>query len=149
MMENDGLLSVMPHRGRMLLISRVISYNLEEKCIEAEYHITEDCLFYDSAMTGVPSWVGFEFIAQSVSAYAGIRNRERGIPPKTGFVLTVSGLKMELPFFKAGNIITIKSKEIENIHPISVFEGEIFLDGKKVLEGKLKLMDVDDEKAFM
>jgi len=151
MIEKEELLSILPHRGRMLLLSRVVAYNLEERSIETEYHVTEDCLFYDSAAMGVPAWVGFEFIAQSISAFSGIRDRAEGVPPKKGFVLAVSQLKMGLNFFKTGSIITIRSKEIENIYPVYAFEGEIFLDGKKVLEGRLTVMEVDseNEKRFM
>jgi len=145
MFEKEELLSIVPHRGRMLLLNRVIGYDMKERSIETEYHITEDCIFFDSAAMGVPAWVGFEFMAQSISAFSGIRDKEKGEPPKRGFVLAVSKLQIGLPFFETGSIITIRAKEIDNMYPIYVFEGEIFLDGKKVLEGKLTVMEVDSE----
>ena len=145
--EKEGLPSVVPHRGKMLLLSRIVGYDLEERSIEAEYHITKDCVFYDSAADGVPAWVGFEFIAQSISAFSGIRDREKGRPPKIGFVLAVSKLRMGLSFFKAGSTVTIRSKEVDNMSPVFVFEGGIFVDGEKVLDGKLTVMEVDDENA--
>jgi len=145
MIEKEGLFSVVPHRSRMLLLSRIISYDLEERSIVAEYQITKDCIFYDSVADGVPAWVGFEFIAQSISAFSGIRDGEKGKSPKIGFVLAVSKLKMGLSFFKAGTTITIKSREIDNMYPVYVFEGDIFLDGEKVLGGKLTVMEASDE----
>ena len=148
MIENDELLSIIPHRGRMLLLTKVNEYDLNEESIEAEYHITEDCLFYDPAAAGVPAWVGFEFIAQAVSAYMGIKTRIRGEPIKIGFVLSVSQVRMGLPFFKAGSIIVIKAKEFECMDSMYIYKGEIFIEGKKVLEGKLTVMEVDDEKAL-
>jgi predicted hotdog family 3-hydroxylacyl-ACP dehydratase len=148
MFEKEELLSIVPHRGRMLLLSRVIGYNLKERSIEAEYHVTEDCLFYDFTEMGVPAWVGFEFIAQAISAFSGIRDKEKGELPKRGFVLSVSKLQIGLPFFKTGSIITIRAKEIENMYPVYVFEGEIFLDDKKVLAGKLTVMEVDNENQI-
>ena len=147
MIEKEELFSIVPHRGRMLLLSRVKGYNLEERSIEAEYDITGDCLFYDSAMAGVPAWAGFEFIAQAISAYSGIRNREYGIPPKMGFILSVASMRMEIPFFKAGSTVEIKTREIDRMDLVFTFEGEIFLEGKKVLEGKLMIMEVNNEKA--
>jgi len=147
MIEKEELLSIMPHRGRMLLLTKVNGYDLKEESIEAEYHINSDCLFYDSAADGVPAWVGFEFIAQTVSAYMGIKTRARGEPVKIGFILGVSQMRMGLPFFKTGSIIVIKAKEFECMDPLYIYKGEIFIDGKMVLEGKLTVMEVDDEKG--
>ena len=145
MIENEELLTILPHRNKMLLLSRVIAYNLEERSIEAEYHITEDCIFYDSSMKGVPAWAGFEFIAQAICAFCGIRDKTMGVPQKKGFILAISQLKIGLPFFKTGSIISIKAKEIERMYPVCVLEGEIFLEDKKVLEGKMTIMEVDGE----
>ena len=145
MIEKDELLSVIPHRDKMLLLSKVIDYDLEERSIEAEYRISADCIFYDSAAMGVPAWVGLEFIAQTICALCGIRDKKMGVPQKKGFILSVSQLQLGLPFFKTGSIIYIKAKETERMDPICFLEGEIFLDGKKVLEGKLTIMEVDDE----
>jgi len=145
MIDKEEIFSIMPHRGRMLLLSRITGYDLNERVIEAEYDVTNECIFYDSSAEGVPAWVGFEFIAQSIAAFSGIRDRAKGKPPQIGFVLAVSKLCMELSFFKPGSIITIKAKEIENMCPVYVFEGEIFLDGKKALGGKLTVIEVDDE----
>ena len=145
MIENEELLSVIPHRGKMLLLSRITDFNVENRSIEAEFDITEDCLFYDSSLSGIPSWTGFEFIAQAISAFVGIRDRHKKAC-KVGFILGVSQMRMEVPLFKAGSIIKIKADEIGNMDPAYVFEGRIFLDGKIAVEGKLTVMDVDDEQ---
>ena len=145
MIEKEELLSIIPHRGRMLLLSRIRNYDLVERTVEAEYQITEDCIFYDSAAKGVPAWVGFEFAAQAFCALCGIRDREMGVPPKKGFILAVSQMRIGLPFFRAGSIICIKAKETERMDPVCFLDGELFVDGKKVLEGKLTIMEVDDE----
>ena len=150
LVENEDILTIMPHRNSMLLLSKVVSYNMDEYSVEAEYHVTEDCIFYDPELQGVPVWVGFEFIAQAVCAFCGIRDKAMGVPPKKGLILALSQLKIGLPFFKTGSIITIKAKEVERMYPISVLEGELLLEGSKVLEGKMTIMEVDEanEKKF-
>lgn len=145
MIEKEELLTLVPHRGKMMLLSRVKKYNLMEKSIEVEYDITEDCLFYDDKEEGVPSWVGFEFIAQSISAYIGIRDRENGIPPKEGYILGISHMNIGLTFLRRNSIITISSRELEGMDPVYVFEGEIFLNGQEVLSGKVTVMEVSEE----
>ena len=147
MIENEELLSIIPHRGKMMLLSRVSGYDLNERTIEAEYNVTKGCLFYDSALDGVPSWVCFEFIAQAIGAFSGIMNRIKGEPPKIGFILSVSQVRMEIPIIKTGNIVTIKAKEIENMDLLYVFTGEVFLKGRKIFEGNLTVVDVGDEQA--
>lgn len=147
MIEQEELLSVIPHRGRMLLLNKVRNYNTKELSVEGEYCITEDCLFYDSAAKGVPVWVGFEFIAQAVSALTGIGYRERGEVPKTGFILSISQLQIGLSFFAIGSIITIKAKQVDHMDSHFVFSGEIFVEGEKVLEGKITLIEVDNTQT--
>lgn len=145
MIEKEELQSIVPHKGKMLLLSKVDNYNLEDRVLEAEYHITEECIFYDTQEGGVPAWVGFEFIAQAIGAFSGIRNKIKGNPPRIGFILAVSQLTIDLPIFKTGSIIIIKVKEIEDLSPVFVFNGELFLEDKKVLSGRLTVMDVDEE----
>jgi len=150
MLDRQELLSIIPHKGKMFLLDRINNYNPQECTIEAEYKITQDCIFYDSEISGVPAWVGFEFIAQSIAAFAGIRDmqilREKGQPPKIGFILSVSALTIEIPFYKEGSILTIKTKEIQNMAPVYNFYGEILLDGKIVLCGKLTVMEADNDQ---
>ena len=147
MIEKEELLSIIPHRGKMLLLSRVNSYDLAERIIETEYDITDKCLFYDSELAGVPAWTGFEFIAQTIGAFSGIRDKINNEPIKFGFILAVSRVQIDLPFFKPGSIIKIRVKEIEDLSPVYVFDGEIFLDNKKVMGGKLTVLHVVEEQA--
>ena len=146
MIEKDELLSILPHRGKMFLLSRVNSYDLEEYSLEAEYDITENCIFYDPEFGGVPAWAGFEFIAQAISALVGLWRRERGEEAKLGFIMSVSSVKISLPCFKAGDTAELKVKRINRMDMVYTFEGFIFLAGRKVFEGKMTILDVDDEK---
>ena len=146
LINKEELLTLIPHRDRMCLISRVNNYNLPENSIEAEYDITEDCLFYDFENSGVPAWVGFEFIAQSISALIGIKDKINGLPVKEGFILGVSHMHIDLPFFSKNSIITINSTELENLDPIYIFDGKISINGKKVLAGKVTVMEVSSEQ---
>jgi len=147
MIEHEELLSIVPHRGKMLLLDKVINYCLEDRTVEVEYHVTKDCLFYDSTVGGIPAWVGFEFIAQTIGVLSGIRCRMNGKPPKIGFILSVSRVQMEMTIIKTESILRIKVKEIENVDALYVFTGEIFLEGRKIFEGKLMVIDLDEEQA--
>ena len=145
-LEKEELETVVPHRGKMLLLSRVSWYSLEERTLCAESSISEDCLFYDPAIGGVPAWVGFEFLAQAIGALSGLWSREKNEPPKIGFILSISSMRIELPFFKAGSTVELKVKENSRMDMVYNFEVEAFLEGRKVLGGKLTVMDASDEQ---
>jgi len=146
MIEYDELLTLIPHKCKMVLLNRVTDYNQEEKTIETEYDITDKCIFYDTEIAGIPAWTGFEFIAQSVSAIIGLTEKAKGKPPRLGFILSLSQIQIDIPFFKSGSTIKIKTKETENVYPIIYYTGEIFIKNEKVFSGRLTVMDVDDEQ---
>ena len=153
MIEKEELLSLLPHRGRMLLLSRIKKYNLKERTLEAEYDISEDCLFYDPAAQGVPVWAGFEFMAQAISSLIGLRDRELGVKSKMGLILSVSSMNITLPFFRTGSTAAIKVKEINRMDLVYTFKGEIFPgcsngpEAESVLEGKITVTEIDEEQA--
>jgi predicted hotdog family 3-hydroxylacyl-ACP dehydratase len=124
----------------------VNDYSVKEMRLCAEYHVAPDCIFYDASIGGVPSWAGFEFMAQAISALTGIRNRELGIKPRIGFILSIPSMKMEIPLFKNGSRVDLFLFNDAATNEIYTFEGEAFLEGKKVIEGKLMVMEINEEK---
>jgi len=145
LIEQEELETILPHKGKMLLLNRVIEYN-EDHSISAEYDITKNCIFYDPVIDGVPTWVAFEFMAQAISALSGIRSRELGEKPKVGFILSVPSMRMDIPFFKNGASVRVYVKETDCTEMIYSFNGEAFLENKKVMEGKLMCVEVTEEK---
>jgi predicted hotdog family 3-hydroxylacyl-ACP dehydratase len=147
--EKEELQTLIPHRGKMLLLNRCTGYDIHDRSIWVEYDITEDCLFFDPALGGVPTWVGFEFMAQAISVLSGLKGREVGEKPKIGFILSIPSMQMKIPAFGLGNTARIRVKEYDCTSLIYTFEGEIFLEEKKVMEGKLMVMEVSDEEQFL
>jgi len=145
LIEKEELQTLIPHKGKMLLLDRVIEYDIEHS-IRAEYNITKDCLFYDPVLNGVPAWAGFEFMAQAISALTGIRKRAKGEKPKIGFILSIPLMRMEIPSFKNGSSLEVYVKESDCTDMIYTYEGEAFLENKKVMEGKLMVMELSDER---
>ena len=145
-MEKNELLSILPHRDRMILLSRVTGYSLEDFTLDAEYDITEDCVFFDPGAGGVPAWAGFEFLAQSISALVGIWRREIGQNTRLGFIMSVSAMKAAVSVFRAGSTVALKVKRINRIDMVYTFDCAALLDGRRVLEGRITTLDVNEEK---
>jgi predicted hotdog family 3-hydroxylacyl-ACP dehydratase len=145
LIEREELQTLIPHKGKMLLLDKIIDYDIEHS-IRAEYNVTENCIFYDPVLDGVPSWVGFEFMAQAISVLTGIRKREKGQKPAIGFILSIPSMRMEIPLFKNGSSVELRVEETDCTDIIFTYEGEAFLENKEVMEGKLMVMEVSDEK---
>jgi len=145
LIEKQELETIIPHRGKMLLLSRVNSYDLEKRTLSAEYHISDDCIFFDPSLGGVPSWVGFEFMAQAISALSGIRDRELGIKPRIGFILSIPTMQMDIPVFSPGSAVVVRVEEVDRTGMIYTFSTEAFLEGRKIMEGKLMVMEVNED----
>lgn len=88
----ESVSELVPHKGKMLLLDRVQSYSIETVTITTEIDISRDSFFYEEELGGVPAWVAFEYMAQSISALSGIYGRSKGEKPKVGFIMSVSGL---------------------------------------------------------
>jgi len=141
MIETNDMSSVIPHRGRMLLLNRITGYDLEERSLEAEYHITESCLFFDQAAGGVPSWVGLECIAQAIAAFSGFSDREKSKKPRIGFILSISKMDVFIPVLKSGSTVVIKVKQLDCTDSVYNFDGQIFVEGVMALDGTLTIME--------
>lgn len=111
LIEHDDLIWMLPHKGKMFLLSRVTQHDSTNHTITSEYDITKDCIFYEEEYDGVPSWAGFEFMAQGISALTGITNTEKGRSPLPGFILSVMEFKSSVGFLKNGNTIQMKINE--------------------------------------
>ncbi|MDR2314728.1 MAG: 3-hydroxylacyl-ACP dehydratase [Spirochaetaceae bacterium] len=149
--NREELHTLVPHRGKMFLLSRITGFDLEGHVLVSEYDITRDCLFYREELGGVPSWVGFEFMAQSISALSGMKNRNYGKPPQLGFVLSVSQLQLYVPVFKEKTTVRIEVEEETKVDAIYSFRGAIFNMPKteKIVEAKLTVMETSNISSVL
>ncbi|MBQ9630115.1 MAG: 3-hydroxylacyl-ACP dehydratase [Treponema sp.] len=109
--EYNELIELLPHKGKMFLLSRVTQHDVNAHTITSEYDISENCIFYEKEADGVPTWAGFEFMAQGISALTGITNKELGRRPRPGFILSVSKFKATSAYLKNKSTIVMKIAE--------------------------------------
>ena len=105
---------LVPHASGMLLIDRVLAS--EGETVQSEAVIRTDNIFFRTGH-GVPAYVGFELMAQTISAYDGLLRRKRGQPPAIGFLLGCRSYRCSKNFFEEGERLHIKVT--------SVLEGEV------------------------
>src|SRR5690606_587210 len=97
---------IVPHQGGMSLLDRVLEWN--DESITAELVVPHAGLFVDS--DGVPAWVGIEYMAQAIAAWAGCRARRAGQPPGLGFLLGSRRYESREAVFPCGTRLLVRAR---------------------------------------
>ncbi|MBK1612137.1 hypothetical protein CKO44_01465 [Rubrivivax gelatinosus] len=101
--EGTAVEAWVPHRGEMRLLDRLLE--LDDQHALAEVDVPLDGLFVQDG--GVPAWVGLEYMAQTVAAWAGARARRAGGQPRIGFLLGSRRYSARCGAFAAGSTLRI------------------------------------------
>ena len=100
--------SLVPHSGAMLLLDRVVSADADN--LLAEVRIRSDSLLCNADGVGV--WVGIEYMAQAIAAWAGYIARSRGEPVKLGFLLGTRRYECSRPIFVIGSLLQVHVRRV-------------------------------------
>ena len=107
------LSEILPHKSPMILVDEVVEYDLEKLSLKARIDIGPDSMFYDSVLGGVPSWIGLEYMAQSIGALSGLHGKEHGEgEPIMGFILGTRKYDNAIDFYKNGESYFVEIEEL-------------------------------------
>jgi predicted hotdog family 3-hydroxylacyl-ACP dehydratase len=119
MTSDYSVTELVPHSGRMSLLTKILDYG--DDWLSAEVEIKVDSMFSDEY--GVPAWVGVEYLAQAIGAYAGLQERIHGGVPKIGFLLGTRKYTSTKEYFVIGSILTITvNKNLQAENGLSAFD---------------------------
>lgn len=137
--------SLLPHAGAMVLLDRVVSADAESLC--AEVAIRSGGLFCTSE--GVGGWVGIEYMAQAIGAYAGYEAWVRGESVKIGFLLGARQYECRRPFFTPGSILKIHIRRLlVGDNGLASFECRIDDGGGEAATATLTVFQPSDFNEF-
>jgi predicted hotdog family 3-hydroxylacyl-ACP dehydratase len=108
MMGMPEIRSLVPHAGPMVLLDRVVSADADN--LLAEVRIRSDSLFCNADGVGV--WVGIEYMAQAIAAWAGCIARSRGEPVKLGFLLGTRRYECRRQIFVIGSLLQVHVRRV-------------------------------------
>ncbi|MCE0556472.1 MULTISPECIES: 3-hydroxydecanoyl-ACP dehydratase [unclassified Motilimonas] len=106
-----------PHRRSMVLLDKIIFAD-ETRCI-SQLEIHANSLFANEQ--GVPSWVGIEYMAQTIAAFAGVQARAKAQEPEIGFLLGTRSYQVQTPLFKIGQKLQISATHVLTDNSLTVF----------------------------
>jgi predicted hotdog family 3-hydroxylacyl-ACP dehydratase len=130
----------------MILLDRV--GELFSDGLQTFVDITEQSLFCETS--GIPSYVGLEYMAQTVAAYAGYRALENSEKVKEGFLLGTREVVFAQAYFSIGSQLSISCHDFMSNHEMGVFDCEIRDLQQKTLLGscKLNVFQPENPQAF-
>ena len=118
--------SLIPQAGPMVLLDRVIS--VDGDSLLAEVCVRSNSLFFD--VDGVGAWVGIEYMAQAIAAWAGYTARLRGEPVRIGFLLGTRRYECSRPVFALGSVLRVHVQRVfQNENGLGSFE--CFIDNEE------------------
>ena len=137
---------LVPHTGPMCLLDRVIQAGDEH--LVAEVTIRADDLFADGGAVG--AWVGIEYMAQAVAAWAGWRARVQGGAPKIGLLLGTRDYRCAVARFHTGQCLTISiRREFLADNGMGQFRCSIRDRDAELASVALNVFEPDDPSEFL
>ncbi|MBB5017432.1 putative hotdog family 3-hydroxylacyl-ACP dehydratase [Chitinivorax tropicus] len=116
---------LVPHGGRMVLLDRVIAADADSLTAEVTIHF--DSMFCDGQQMG--AWVGIEYMAQAIAAFAGLHARQQGEKIKVGFLLGTRRYSASQPYFAVGDTLRVTvNKELQGDSGLASFDCAIKSD---------------------
>jgi predicted hotdog family 3-hydroxylacyl-ACP dehydratase len=112
---------LIPHSGKMVLLDRIIS--CDNNSLSAAVVVRDDGLLGNDKT--VPAWVGIEYMAQAVAAYAGVMAKRAEEPIKLGFLLGTRRYNSNVAEFKVGSTLTVRVEKIIQNDNLGAFECKI------------------------
>jgi predicted hotdog family 3-hydroxylacyl-ACP dehydratase len=136
--------TLLPHRAPMLLLSEAVDYG--EDFAKALVHITPDSPFFDVTLGGVPSWVGMEYMAQTIGIWSGYQQLKKNPVVHAGFLLGSRRYECNSPIFPAGCTLQLSAKLVyHDDGGLGAFD--CLIEGNQVIEGN-KIFASAQIKAF-
>ncbi len=120
-MSNVPIEELLSHRGKMLLIDKVISF--DEQSLSSQVIVRDDGLF-DNGVT-VPAWLGMEYMAQTIGTYQGMMDKIAKRSIQLGFLLGTRRYNCKVSHFDVGTVLTIHVKRVIQDQGLGVFECQI------------------------
>jgi predicted hotdog family 3-hydroxylacyl-ACP dehydratase len=103
------LQSILSHQAPMIMIDEVLENSHDQ--LVAGVTIRAGIPFYEPRI-GVRAWVGLEYMAQSIAAFAGIKARDSGKHVPLGLIIGCRSYTCSISNFAPGSQLRIAIKEL-------------------------------------
>ena len=138
---------ILPHNHPMILIDDIKEINIEERYLIAEVVISEDKIFFDKSINGVPYLSGIEYMAQTIGCYAFYRAQRT--EPKLGFLLGTRSYKNNIEKFENGKTYSIKVSEIYGDSELVSFDCLIYNEYEECARAVINAYQPENAEEYL
>jgi len=130
----------------MVLLDHVVA--ADDESLSAAVQVRETSLFYvDGAVGG---WVGLEYMAQAIGAFAGFHARLNGKPVRIGYLLGTRHYECKQPRFALGSRLKIHVKRVlQSEEGLAVFDCRIDDESGLIASGNLTVFQSADNEKLL
>lgn len=137
---------VIPHRGTMRLIDRLLAWDSDT--VAVELRVPAESPFHQDG--GVPAWVGVEYMAQAIAAWAGCHARGQGRTPPIGFLLGTRRYDSAVERFDSGRVLRVEARrELLGENGLGVFACRILAGEEELATANVSVFEPPDAMAYM
>ncbi len=138
---------ILPHNHPMILIDDIKEINIDERYLIAEVVISEDKVFFDKSINGVPYLSGIEYMAQTIGCYAFYRAQRT--EPKLGFLLGTRSYKNNIEKFENGKTYSIKVSEIYGDSELVSFDCLIYNECEECARAVINAYQPENAEEYL
>ncbi len=152
-MTQYSIESVLPHAHPMILIDQLETY--DEMSATCSLTITAESNFYNVTTQAVPSYVGIEYMAQSIAAYANANEKDQGREVSIGFLVSSRKFRVYTPSYTLGSQLVVNVEQLyKEDSGLCAFDCKINLikeEQQNILlaEAKINIFQPNDPEAFL
>ncbi len=126
---------ILIHKDTMLLIDEVVDFT--ENSLTTKLTITTESEFLNED-NQIPAWVGIEYMAQTIAAWAGVTHMIKKDEIKKGYLLGSRKYTSHVSHFTLGSELIISAKKVYEGNDLGVFDCSISSD-KLLAEASLNV----------
>lgn len=146
--NNYPIEAVLPHDHPMILIDSLEKYSEDIGCCQVT--ITTTSNFFDPKLESIPSYVGIEYMAQAIAAYANAHEKDLGHTVAIGFLVSSRKFKLYTPQYSLGAVLKVTVEKLyKDDSGLSAFECKIEQNGELLSEAKINVFQPDDPDQFL
>jgi predicted hotdog family 3-hydroxylacyl-ACP dehydratase len=146
-MRYDGpIADLLPHRGTMLLVERLLEEEAEAVRVQATVRREQPFVRED----GLPAWAGIELMAQAIGTWAGLQRLRRGEKVQLGFLVGTRRYDCAVPVFAIGERLEVTARlELLADNGLAVFVCAIWRGGELAAQAQLNVFQPHDVERYL
>jgi len=132
---------LIPQRGRMSLLGRVLEHSPDETTCELDPQRSEPFCDEDG---NVPAYVALEYMAQCAAAHASLADPARNGPPRVALLLGSRRLEFAAQCLRAGRALRVCARHVRGESGLVVFDCTLRESGSEepLARGRVNLYTV-------